>query len=100
MSSLQAVLLVSWGLFVVGVMGLLTRRSAFHMLLALFFLFEGGCLAWVSAVRFYGDGAQSLFAIVLLLVMGLQFLLGLAVLVRSLYYHHSIDVTEQKYLKH
>lgn len=97
--SFGSCLILSWILFTIGLLVLLTRRSIFTLLLALIVMFNGSSLAWIAAVRYHGDSMGQVMALGLLAVIASQFLIGLGVIASALRNRGSADATEYRYLR-
>jgi NADH-quinone oxidoreductase subunit K len=99
MISYGSCLILSWILFVLGLIVMLTRRSILTLLLALMLMFHATSLTWVAAVRFHGDPLGHVTTLAILGAIVSQFLIGLGVVIRIVRGQESADISKHNYLK-
>jgi NADH:ubiquinone oxidoreductase subunit K len=81
--SASSCLILSWILFVWGLITLLVRRNILTRLIAIVLMFNATSLAWVAGVRYHSDRGGQGIAFALLIAIGAQFLIGLGVMIRK-----------------
>lgn len=99
MISYGSCLILSWVLFVLGLMVMLTRRSILTLLLAVMLMFHAISLAWIAAVRFYGDPMGQITSLAILGAIVAQFVIGLGVIMSIVRAQESVDISKHNYLK-
>jgi NADH-quinone oxidoreductase subunit K len=100
---LAAYLLVGAALFVLGLIGFVTRRNLIIMFLCTELMFQGIVVNLVAFGRYPLHGSPTLdgqaFALFLLAVAAAEAALGLALVVLLYRYQGTLDVTAWKFLK-
>ncbi len=91
--NLQACLLLSSGLFCVGLYGLLTRRNAIGILLSIEVMANAANLNFVAFSRYSGAGYGQVFALFVLALTVAEVAVGLA-LVMALFRSHRDALVE------
>ena len=87
-------LAVSGGLFAIGAMGVLLRRSPLIVLLSLEIMLNGGNLALVGFSRYWGASDGQVFAIAVMAVAASEVCVGLGLIVAMARKRLALDVDE------
>ena len=80
MSLIRALLLVSCALFSLGVYGILTRRNAVGLLLAIELILNASALNFVVFGRVFGDVHGQVFALFVIALAACEAVVGLAII--------------------
>ena len=80
MSLIRALLLASCALFSLGVYGILTRRNAVGLLLAIELILNASALNFVVFGRVFGDGHGQVFALFVIALAACEAVVGLAII--------------------
>ncbi len=75
----KMVLVVSCALFCVGIFGVLTRRNAIAMLLAIELILNAANLSFVACSRLYGSVQAQAFALFIIALAACEAAVGLAI---------------------
>jgi len=97
--SLQHYLVVSAMLFTIGLIGVLTRRNALMILLAIELIFNAANLSFVAFAKLWGNLAGHVFVFFIITVAAAEVTVGLAIailLVRGL---NTLDTRQARFLK-
>ena len=74
-------LAVAGGLFAIGALGVLVRRSPLIILLSLEIMLNGGNLALIALSRLQGNGDGQIFALAVMAVAASEVVVGLGLIV-------------------
>ena len=99
MSPLQPLLVISCALFSLGVYGMLTRRNAIGLLLAVELLLNAAALNFVMFSRFYGDAHAQIFALFIIALAACEAVIGLAIVLSLTRTTRSILADEARLLQ-
>jgi NAD(P)H-quinone oxidoreductase subunit 4L len=101
MGSLQHYLLLSAGLFCLGVYGVLTRRNAIAILMAIELMLNAANINLIAFARFVDPGrlAGHSFAIFVITVAAAEAAVGLAIVICIYRSAHNINVDDINLLK-
>jgi len=91
---------LGWTLFAIGLIGLLTRRNALSLLLALLLMFNGTGLVWGTAVSHGPAGASAPYFIFLWVALASQIIIGFAAVMAMVLAQGSPDINKTRYLRH
>jgi len=80
MTVVQALLLLSSALFAIGVYGILTRRNAIGLLLALELILNAAALNFVLFGRVFGHAGAQAFALFIIALAACEAVVGLAII--------------------
>ena len=89
---------VSAIVFVLGAIGVITRRNPLVVLLCLELMLNGGNLALVAFARMWGDGDGQILAVVVMTVAACEVCIGLGLVVAIYRRRLPIDVDEMREL--
>lgn len=92
-------LLVSGALFMLGLVGVATRRNALMMLLAIELMLNAANVAFVAFSRFRGDVAGQTAAFLVMTVSAAEVTVGLAILVALFRARGTVDADRVTLLK-
>lgn len=92
-------LLLSAILFGIGVVGVVTRRNAFIILMSVEVMLNGVNVALVSAGSYLGDAAGGVFAFMVITVAAAEAAVGLALLIALFRLKETVDISELSILK-
>ena len=95
-------LVVSTLLFSIGIYGVLTRRNAIGVLMAVELLLNSGALNFVAFSRYVAPGAVDgqIMAIFIIAVAAAEVVAGMAIFVTLFKNRRTIDVTRMDMMKH
>lgn len=96
---LLAYLLVSAGLFLLGLLGVLTRRNPLLLLLAVELLLNSANLALVGFSRYWNVTDGHVFALVVMVVAATEVVIGLGLVVAVFRQRLALDVDGLSSLK-
>lgn len=82
MIPLRWVLLLSYALFCAGVYGMLTRRNAIALLLAVELMLNAAAMNFVAFSRAYGHVQGQAFALFIIALAACEAVVGLAIILR------------------
>ena len=99
MTGLGTYLLLSGIIFSIGIIGVITSRSALKILLSLELLLAASNLSFVAFSRFNGDYAGQLIVFFIILVAAAEVAIGLAIIVLMYRHFDTIQADELKDLK-
>ena len=85
-------LAVSGGLFAVGALGVLVRRSPLIVLLSLEIMLNGANLALIALSRHHGNGDGQIFALAVMAVAASEVVIGLGLIVAMARRRVELDV--------
>lgn len=97
--SLTYFLLLSGGLFLLGLMGVLTRRNPLLLLLAVELMLNSANVALVGFSRYWGVVDGQIFALVVMVVAAAEVVIGLGLVVAVFRQRIALDVDELSTLK-
>jgi NADH-quinone oxidoreductase subunit K len=92
-------LALSGGLFVIGVVGVFTRRNPLLLLLAVELLLNSANVALVGFSRYWNNTDGQIFALVVMVVAAAEVVVGLGVVVAVFRNRLALDVDELSSLK-
>jgi len=92
-------LAVSGGLFLLGLLGVLTRRNPLLLLLAVELLLNSANLALVGFSRYWDVTDGQVFALVVMVVAAAEVVIGLGLVVAVFRQRIALDVDEMSSLK-
>ena len=92
-------LAVSAIIFVLGAVGVITRRSPLVILLCLELMLNGANLALIAFSRMWGNGDGQVFALVVMVVAACEVVVGLGLIVAMYRRRLPIDVDEVSELR-
>jgi NADH-quinone oxidoreductase subunit K len=92
-------LAVSAIVFVLGAIGVITRRNPLVILLCLELMLNGANLALIAFARMWGNGDGQVLALVVMTVAACEVCIGLGMLVAISRRHLPIDVDELRELQ-
>ena len=99
MVSLNAVLLISFLLFSIGIAGVLIRRNALIIFMSVELMLNSANLAFVAFASQFGVITGQLFVFFVITVAAAEVAVGLALIVAIFRTKHSIDVDQMSSLK-
>ncbi len=99
MIGLDQYLLLSGGIFFIGIIGIMTSRSALKVLLSLELLLAASNIVFVAFSRFNGDYAGQLIVFFVILVAAAEVAVGLAIIVLMYRHFSTVQADELKDLK-
>jgi NADH-quinone oxidoreductase subunit K len=85
-------------LFVIGVVGVLTRRNAIIIFMCVELMLNAVNLSFVALSRFYGATGQ-VFVIFVMTVAAAEAAVGLAIIIAIFRHHESVDLKNINLLK-
>lgn len=89
---LYGYLLVSAALFVMGVIGVLTRRNAIVVFMCVELMLNAVNLSLVTFSRYYNDAAGSMFVFFVMCVAAAEAVVGLAIIIALFRNKQEIDI--------
>jgi len=92
-------LAVSAIIFVLGAVGVITRRNPLVILLCLELMLNGSNLALVTFARMHGNGDGQIFALIVMVVAACEVAVGLGLIVAIFRRRLPIDVDELRELQ-
>jgi NADH-quinone oxidoreductase subunit K len=92
-------LLVSGGLFMLGLLGVMVRRNPLMLLLAVELLLNAANVALVGFSRYWGNTDGQIFALVVMVVAAAEVVIGLGLVVAVFRNRLRLDVDELSTLK-
>ncbi len=90
--ALHEILMLAAGLFVLGLIGFLTRKNMILMFLAVELMLAGVAINFVAFSSYYGLQQGQLFAILILTVASCEAAIGLALVVALYKRHSTLDI--------
>ena len=99
MPPIPLLLTVSHALFCLGIYGLLTRRHAIALLLALELILNAAALNFVVFGRAFGHPQAQAFAIFIIALAACEVVVGLAIVLSLARYAHTVFADEVNLLK-
>ncbi len=96
---LRILLWLSCGLFSIGVYGMLTRRHAIGLLLALELMLNAAALNFVLFSRWFGHVQAQAFALFIIALAACEAVVGLAIIISLARSAHTVLVDEASLLK-
>lgn len=81
MSPIPPCLLLSHALFAIGIYGILTRRHAIGILLAVELILNAAALNFVLLGRFFGQAQAQAFALFIIALAACEAVVGLAIII-------------------
>lgn len=99
MIPLHHYLLVSAGLFILGIAGVLLRRNALIIYMSLEMILNASNLALVAFSRYNGDLNGQIFAFFIIAVAAAEVAVGLAIIVALFRLKQTVHVTDLTTLK-
>lgn len=94
MLALNEILMLASGLFVLGMIGFLTRKNMILMFLAVELMLAGVAINFVAFSSYYGLQQGQLFAILILTVASCEAAIGLALVVALYKRHSTLDIAQ------
>ena len=92
-------LAISAGLFAIGALGVMLRRSPLIVLLSLEIMLNAGNLALISFARLHGDHAGQVFALAVMAVAASEVVVGLGLIVAIARRRLDLDVDKLSTLR-
>lgn len=92
-------LILSAILFVIGAMGVISRRNPLVMFMSLELIFNAANLAFVTFARMYNALDGQIFVFFVMIVAAAEVAVGLALIVSIFRTKHSIDVDQMSSMK-
>ena len=99
MESISPYIILSVALFVIGVLGILTRRNAIFMLLSIEIMLNAANLAFVAFSRLHGNLTGQIVALFVITVAAAEVAVGLAIVVILYRSRGTLSVDEINMLK-
>jgi NADH-quinone oxidoreductase subunit K len=96
---IEAYLLLSLGLLVLGLVGVMRRRSPLMLLLSVELMLNAGNVALIGFSRMWDDPAGQVFALVVLVVAAAEVVIGLGLVVSVFRSRLNLDVDEMSSMK-
>jgi NADH-quinone oxidoreductase subunit K len=96
---LMLYLLMSGGLFMLGLLGVMVRRNPLMLLLAVELLLNAANVALVGFSRYWGNTDGQIFALVVMVVAAAEVVIGLGLVVAVFRNRLRLDVDELSTLK-
>ena len=90
---------VSLALFLIGLLGVLTRRNPLLLLLAVELMLNSGNLALVGFSRYWNNNDGQIFALVVMVVAATEVVIGLGLVVAVFRQRLALDVDQMSSLK-
>jgi NADH-quinone oxidoreductase subunit K len=91
-------LVLSGVLFVIGVMGVLTRRNALILFMCIELMLNAVNLSFVAFSRLYGATGQ-VFVIFVMTVAAAEAAVGLAIVIAIFRHRQSVDLDDMRFLR-
>jgi NADH-quinone oxidoreductase subunit K len=91
-------LVLSAVLFVIGVMGVLTRRNALILFMSIELMLNAVNLSFVAFSRLYGATGQ-VFVIFVMAVAAAEAAVGLAIVIAVFRHRQSVDLDDMRFLR-
>ena len=85
-------------LFMIGVIGVLTRRNAIMMFLCVELMLNAVNLTFIAFARVYGAGGQ-VFVLLVMTVAAAEAAVGLAIIIALFRHRHTVDLQNINLLK-
>ncbi len=95
----QAVLLLSAILFILGLIGVLTRKNLIFMLISVEIMLNAGGLAFIAAGAKWAQPDGQVMFLFILAMAAAEVSVGLALVLQIQHQHKTLDVEELKELK-
>ena len=92
-------LALSGALFLLGLVGVLTRRNPLLLLLAVELMLNGANVALVGFARYWNDTGGQIFALVVMVVAAAEVVIGLGLVVAIFRQRMELDVDELSRLR-
>ncbi len=86
-------------LFLLGLLGVMTRRNPLMLLLAVELLLNGANVSLVGFARYWDDTGGQIFALVVMVVAAAEVVIGLGLVVATFRQRIALDVDELSTLK-
>ena len=99
MTSIEPVILLSAALFVIGAVGVLTRRNALMIFMSIELMLNAANLAFVAFARQWGQLDGQIFVFLIMAVAAAEVAVGLAILIAHNRNAHTTNVDEVNLLK-
>ena len=99
MIPVRALLIVSHALFSLGVYGILTRRNAIGLLLAVELILNAAALNFVLFGRIYGEVQAQAFALFIIAMAACEAVVGLAIIISLARHANTVFADEVHLLK-
>mgnify|MGYP002140327903 CR=1 FL=1 len=93
-------IILSFALFSIGVVGVLTRRNAIIIFMCIELMLNAVNLLLVSFSKIYADPNAQLFVFFIMVVAAAEVAVGLAIIVMMYRKVHSVDINILNRLKH
>lgn len=90
---------VSGALFLLGLLGVMTRRNPLMLLLAVELMLNGANVAFVGFSRYWNDTSGQIFALVVMVVAAAEVVIGLGLAVSVFRQRVALDVDEMSELR-
>jgi len=95
----QWLLLVSAGLFTLGVIGVLTRRGAITILMSIEIMLNAANLSFITFARMHDQPDGQIFAFFVMTLAAAEAAVGLAIVIALFRLRESTEVDELKLMK-
>ena len=92
-------LFLSLALFIIGAMGVITRRNVIVVFMSIELILNAVNINLVALSRFFGDASGQIFALFILLVAVVEAIAGLALLIASFRNRETLQTDEMDLLK-
>lgn len=99
MLTMQPVLLVSLGMLILGMTGLLVRRNAIIMFMSVELILNAGNLNLVGFSRFLPDPAGQVFAVFVIVIAAAEVAVGLAIVLAMYRNRQTVMVDQSSTMK-
>lgn len=91
---IEAYLMLSLGLLVLGLIGVMRRRNPLMLLLSVELMLNAGNVALIGFSRMWDDPAGQVFALVVMVVAAAEVVIGLGLVVSIFRSRSNLDVDE------
>lgn len=91
---------LSLALFVIGIVGVLTRRNAIIIFMCIELMLNAVNLLMVAFSKMYGNADAQIFVFFIMVVAAAEVAVGLAIIVMMYRKVHSVDINILNRLKH
>lgn len=97
--SIEMVMLLAGLLFVLGIVGVITRKNVIFMLLSVEVMLNGSALAFVAAGARWGQPDGQVMFVFILAMAAAEVSIGLALILQIYHQHKSLDIDKLKEMK-
>lgn len=94
MISIHWILLLSLGLFCIGIYGVVVRRNLMFILLSLEIMLNAVVLLFVAASSFHGNPDGQIMYLLVLTLAAAEVAIGLGLVIHMYRQHHTLDVDQ------